>query len=77
MECRVNDVLRTIHIRLDALHRVVFRRRHLFERRSMDDVVHALHRILQALSIPYIADEVTHTTVVIRLLHLKLLEFVA
>ena len=76
MKRRVNDVLRTIHIRLDALHRVVFRRRHLFERRSMDDVVHALHRVLQALSIPYIADKVAHTTVVIRLLHLKLLELV-
>ena len=42
----------------------------------MDNVVHALHRILQALSIPYITDEVTHTSVVIHLLHLKLFEFV-
>ena len=42
---RLDDVLGAVDVGLDALHRIVFGRRHLLQRRGMDHEVDAVHRL--------------------------------
>ena len=67
----LDDVLVAVNVRLDALGGVVFCGGHLFQGSGMNDVVDAVHRLLQPLGIPDIADEIAHAVVVVHLLHFK------
>ena len=73
----VDDVFRAMDVRLDAFHRVVFGSRHLLQRGCVDDEVHAVHRLHQAVAVAHVADEVAHAFLVEVLLHLELLELIA
>jgi hypothetical protein len=75
-----DDVLRSEDVRLDALERIVFRHRHLLERRGMDDDIDAFERAAQTRFVAHVADEIADRLVFARrilLRHLELLQLVA
>ncbi len=53
---RRENIVRTEHVRLHGLQREEFATRHLLERRRMEDVVHPMHRVLDALQVTHVAD---------------------
>jgi hypothetical protein len=73
----VDDVLRTVDIRLDRLEWVVLGGRHLLEGRGVDDEVDAMERAVKSVAIADVTDEEPQAPFVgVALLHLELLQLV-
>ena len=53
---RVERVVGADDIRLDGLHREELATRHLLERRRVEHIVHALHRVLQRALVPHVTN---------------------
>ena len=77
-ERRLNDILRAMHIGLQALDGIVLGQRDMLHGGSMDDVVHVLHRQITDGPCPDIAKEKPQTMVVLQFfLHQEVLLLVA
>ena len=73
----VNQVHGTMHVGLDALKRVVLRRRNNLGSSSMHHVIHAIQRTVQTLLVAHVADEEAHTRIVLIVLgHVPLLHLI-
>ena len=53
---RRQDVFRAENVGLDRLYREKLAGRHLFERRRVEDIIHAVHRVFDGLDVPHVAD---------------------
>ena len=53
---RRQDVFRAENVGLDRLYREELAGRHLFERRRVENVIHAVHRVFDGRDVPHIAD---------------------
>ena len=53
---RRQDVFRAENVGLDRLYREKLAGRHLFERRRVEDVIHAVHRVFDGREVPHVAD---------------------
>ena len=56
LDGRSQHVVRTKYVGLDRLEREKLATRHLLERRRMEDVVHPVHRVLDAREVAHVAD---------------------
>ena len=56
VDCRVERVIGADHVGFHSLHREELAARHLLERRRVEHIVHALHRVLQRALVPHVAD---------------------
>ncbi len=72
----INDVLRTQHVGLNGLERVVFTGGHLLHCRGVHDDVCASRRSHEAITISDVADEVADASVAELLMKLPLLQFI-
>ena len=63
-QCRMDDILSAMDVRLDALHRVVLRCRNMLQSSGVNDYVHAFHSLDKALAIPYVAKKIAHARTV-------------
>ena len=52
----VQHVVRALDVRLDGLHREKFAGRHLLERRRVENIVDARHRVAHRLQVAHVAD---------------------
>ncbi len=57
----LNHIFGTMNIGFNTLHRIIFCGRNLFHCRSMNHVIHILHRLHQAITITYITNKISHT----------------
>jgi hypothetical protein len=71
------DVVGAVDVGMNALHRVVFRDRHMLERRRMHDDIRLPHRHLQSREIPDVSDIETHARIVVAPRHHHLLVLIA
>ena len=53
---RIHDILGAEHVGLDRFHRIKLAGRNLLQRCCVKNVIHAFHRIVDAVVIPYIAN---------------------
>ena len=70
---RIHDILGTEHIGLDRFHRIELAGRDLLQSGGVKDIIHALHRIMDAVVIPYIANVELELGIVQRNAHVLLL----
>jgi hypothetical protein len=66
-----------MHIGFDRFQRIVFAGRHLFERGSVHDDIHALHGAAQTIDIAHVANQVAQLPFAKFLPHLVLFQFIA
>ena len=78
IDAGINQVHRSQNVGLDSLKRVVFGGRDNLRCCGMNDVIYAVNRPIQAVTVSNIANEETHTLVTLKeLRHLPLLHFIA
>lgn len=73
---RREHVVRAEHVRPHGLDGEKFARRHLLQRRCMEDVVDAVHRVLDAPQVAHVADIVLDLVALVMAAHVVLLLFV-
>src|SRR5688572_5302899 len=72
----MDDVLRTVNICLYAFGGIVFGRRNLLQRGSVNDVIHTIHSLNKTVPITYVTYEIAHAILVKILRHLELFELI-
>lgn len=77
LDRRGQHVIGSDDVRFDRLEREKLAGRHLFERRRVEDIIHAVHRVFQAGDIPHVAEVIFDFVVVVQMPHIVLFFFVA